>query len=123
MLKSMGFIEGMYYGSSKCKSSSTFKAFDWLKAAELIRKHKPKVAEAGLQGDWNCTVTTIYCDEQPCLKNEHDSHYLLSLWTTPLLVIDGVEIECFKEYAEDDFAMGDPNDLWPAEAIAILKGI
>lgn len=75
-------------------------AFDWDKAAEIIKKHlvdhPDLVAEAGLNGDWDYTGGIIFEDGNP--TTEHYT-YLSSNWAKPTLIIswDGceqVEVDC-----------------------------
>ncbi|HEY5587570.1 MAG TPA: hypothetical protein VIK86_01290 [Candidatus Paceibacterota bacterium] len=63
-------------------------AFDWDKAAEIIKEnfklHKDLVAEAGLQGDWAYTGGIIFEDGKPT----NDSYtYLSSNWAIPTLIL------------------------------------
>ena len=75
--------------------------FDWDKSAEIIKtrfkEHKDLLAEAGLQGDWDCTGGSIFSNGKP--TNEPYT-WLSSNWATPTLILswDGLEqeeIECF----------------------------
>lgn len=97
----LGFIEGFF--SQRSKNENPQKAFDWDKAANIIKdcfkKHPDLIAEAGLQGDWNYTGGEIFRDGKP--TNE-DYTFLSSNWAVPTLILnwDGCEqeeIECYKE--------------------------
>jgi len=95
------FIEG--FTSSRSNNKNPQKAFDWDKAAkiikEILKKHPNLVAEAGLQSDWAHTGDVIFEDGKP--SNEGYT-YLSSNWANPTLIIevDGeeiLELECFIE--------------------------
>lgn len=85
------------------KKGKTQKAFDWDKAATIIKENYKKypnlTAEAGLQGDWQYTGGVIF--EKG--KHINDNYtYLSSNWAIPtLLLYDGdvelEEIECFTD--------------------------
>ena len=93
------------------------KVFDWDKAAELIKEHKPKFARAGLRGDWEYTGNTIYMGGRP-VKNTYT--YLASTWATPELEINGTMYDCYKmEHEVPDWGA---NTKWPKSALAILEG-
>ena len=89
------------------------KIFDWDKAAALIKDRRPKIAEAGLDGDWDYTGGTIYRDGNPVLD---DYTYLSSTWANPTLVMDGEEIECYTYDCE-----WDEETKWPESALQILN--
>jgi hypothetical protein len=82
------------------------RAFDWDKAAELIKdrlsKHPDLFAEAGLQGDWDYTGGEIFANGKPT----NDSYtYLSSNWAAPTLILswDGdeqEELECWSPVSE-----------------------
>lgn len=82
---------------------STHKAFNWDKAAEIIKEklklHPNLVAEAGLQKDWAYTGGSIFENGKPV----NDSYtYLASNWAIPTLILswDGEEqeeIDCHIE--------------------------
>lgn len=90
------------------------KVFDWKKAAEIIRDRKPSVAEAGLEHDLEYTCGEIFRDGQIV---EDSYTFLASNWATPLLIIDGEEIECYVMESETEWEAG---TKWPDEARAIL---
>ena len=56
--------------------------FDWDKAARIIAEKKPKVASAGLRGDWEYTGDDIYAAGEP-IKDCYT--YLASTWAVPEL--------------------------------------
>ena len=90
--------------------------FDWERAASLIRKHKPRIAEAGLDEDWSYTSGVIWEDEKP-IRDENC--YLKSVWATPVLYLDAAKIPCWR------MAPQAPGwaacTLWPDSALNILK--
>jgi len=89
--------------------------FDWDKAAELIRERKPETASAGLSGDWGGTGGEIYRSGE-IVDDEYT--YLGSTWATPLLRMDGDEIECYRMQSETpDW---DESTKWPETARSIL---
>lgn len=114
----LGFAEGILVGMSKRTSPEGPRVFDWDKAARLIRDRKPTEAEAGLAEDWSHTGGSIYANGAPVPKD--DTYvYLASNWATPMLVIDGEEIECYVAKSETKW---DSGTYWPKSALKILKG-
>lgn len=93
--------------------------FDWHKAAEIIRERKPKVASAGLRGDWDWTGGYIYRKGKP-IPQENTYTFLASTWAVPELEIDGELIPCY--IMEDDTEWGSKT-YWPESAINILRGV
>lgn len=122
MVKSLGFVEGMLVGPSMPKCAGGDRVFDWIRAAEIIKKEKPKVAEAGLEEDWNCTAGYVWRDGKPVPKDETYT-YLASRWATPILRLDdGKEIECWVFDNEE----GNPHKFnektyWPDVALKIIR--
>lgn len=98
------FAEGFLGVNSKiaAEKRNILKAFDWDKAAEIIKKKLTEYpdlkAEAGLQGDWSYTGGTIFKSGKP--TNE-DYTYLCSNWAAPTLILEyngqEEEIECYIE--------------------------
>ncbi len=97
-----------------------FKAFDWCKAAEIIKNHLAEhpdlVAEAGLQGDWNYTGGVIFEEGKP--TNEHYT-YLSSNWATPTIILEWddeeqLEVDC---WIEDKYSS---DSKWDDESLTIL---
>jgi hypothetical protein len=98
------------------------KVFDWIKAATLIRSTRPRIAEAGLSGNWGVTCTTI-CRRGEIERN-HDGH-LASHWATPtILLIDDhghqTWIDCYVMSSETEW---NESTRWPAEALAELHAV
>lgn len=98
--------------------------FDWDKAANLIRERKPKVAEAGLQGDWEWTGGCIYQDGH-IVPIDDTYTYLSSTWATPQLSIDDDTVDCFIFEEDMPEEWGGRRDAasvyWPESARAILE--
>lgn len=90
--------------------------FDWDKAARLIREYQPKYADAYLYSDREWTGGTIYIDNKPVFD---DYTYLASTWATPMLDMDGVDIECYK--MQHEVPEWDSDTKWPASALTILE--
>lgn len=93
------------------------KVFDWDKAARLIKQNKPSVVEAFLAGDEGYTGGKIFLNGKP-VPHEDTYTYLASLWATPKMRMDGVEIECWILKSESpDW---DSDTYWPESALKIL---
>jgi hypothetical protein len=94
------------------------RVFDWNQAAKLILEKKPRIAEAGLSGDWEYTGGTIY--EHGEIQKESYT-YLASTWATPTLVLtwddETEEIPCWTHNDEWDH-----KTKWPESALLILRG-
>lgn len=90
--------------------------FDWDKAARLIAQRKPRIAMAGLRGDWEFTGGVIY--ENGVLVTK-DYTYLASTWAVPELDMDGENIECYKMVAETP--KWDAHTKWPKSAVEIYR--
>jgi len=126
MARSMGVLEGVLLGATKDLGSvvgrdkvKTFKSLDWVKAAYLIRAHKPVSVEAGLHGDFNETRGVIFKDGQVATMDE--DYFGTSCWAIPVLVMhlkDGeiLELECWAEGNQD------PHMWWPENALKMLTG-
>jgi len=115
----LGFAEGFL--STRGLNNNPHMAFDWDKAAEIIKdrlkKHPYLIAEAGLQGDWAYTGGEIFRDGKP--TNEGYT-YLQSNWATPTLILewDGEEqeeIECYKKNSRFT-----SDSKWDDESLKIL---
>lgn len=90
------------------------KVFDWDKAAKIIKERKPETASAGLAEDWAWTGGLIYENGKP-VKNEYT--FLASRWATPVLILDGEEIDC---YQPEGYHGWDADTKWPESALKIL---
>ena len=91
--------------------------FDWDKAAGIIKRTNPKVACAGLSGDWEWTGGTIYEDGE--IVRDSYTH-LSSTWAVPELDIDGMKVECYRMQCE--VPGWDYDTKWPESAVKILQG-
>ncbi len=74
------------------KPIGKMKFLDWKKAKELIEANPDAVIHAGLLEDWNNTSGLIYAK-----GNFYNGGYFYgaSVWATPILDINGEEIECW----------------------------
>lgn len=121
----LSFAEG-FLGINAAEAASkgnTQKAFDWDKAAQIIREklktHPDLKAEAGLQEDWDYTGGIIFEDGKPTNRNYT---YLSSNWAKPTLILewDGEEqeeIECSCEQNE----RFNSDTKWDKVSLAILE--
>ena len=109
-------MEMLAKGDAARAAGNPYKIFDWNKAAELIREHKPQEASAGLIEDWGYTGGVIFEDGEAVTDRYT---YLQSIWATPYLVMDGVKYECYV--GEDDPHGWDSDTKWPDTALAILN--
>lgn len=90
----IGFTEGMIIGESIGYSSDTMKYMDWSKAEQICKEHPNSVIYAGLQEDWGYTSGKIFDHGE--YFNGGDL-YDQSKWATPILDVDGKEIECWTK--------------------------
>ena len=102
--------------------------FDWLKAAEIIKKLGIKEASAGLRGDWEYTGGEIFANGKP-VDSVDTYTFLASTWATPELEVDGEIIECYMlqlemlDLHERGIIAGlwGAETYWPQEALDILN--
>lgn len=119
----MTFAEGFLGLQAKAAMGNPHKAFDWDKAAEIIKdrfsQHPDLVAEAGLQRDFDHTGGVIFCDGEPTNKNYT---YLSSNWAIPTLILswDGQEQEEIECFSLEDNSRFDENSKWDDQSISIL---
>ena len=81
------------------KPIGDIKFMDWKKVQEIVDSHPNSVIYAGLMEDWNNTSGLIF------VKGEYydgGCFYGCSKWATPIVDVDGEEIECwtYKETEE-----------------------
>lgn len=72
---------------------------DWQKVQQIVNEHPDSVIYAGLMEDWNNTSGLIFANGQ-----YYDGYvYDRSVWSTPIVDVDGEEIECwaYKKTKED----------------------
>jgi len=92
--------------------------FDWHRAAELIAQRKPRVAAAGLRGDWEWTGGDIWRNGEPA-PAEQTYVYLASTWAVPEINLDG---ECIACYVMQSQSPGwDSGTYWPESALAKVQ--
>lgn len=96
------------------RRGNSMRVFDWDKAATILKERNPESAIAGLASDMEYTSGIIWDDHKPNMDNYT---YLASCWATPVLEIDGEEIECWKMM---DGSGWDSKTKWPDSAIAII---
>ena len=67
------------------------KFMDWQKVQQIVNEHPDSVIYAGLQEDWNNTSGLIFA------KGKYYDGYVYgcSVWATPIVDVDGEEIECW----------------------------
>lgn len=80
------------------------KYMDWEKIKGIIDKYPTSRIYAGLQEDWNNTSGLIYA------RGEYYDGYVYgcSTWATPIIDVDGEEIECYKD-TPNEWGSGKPN--------------
>lgn len=102
------------------------RSFDWDKAAEILAVRRPDVAYAGLESDLEYTCGCIWQGGRPLLDAmDADSDgaygtqdtYLSSTWATPVLLIGGDEIPCWRYESETGWGHA---TRWPESALEIV---
>lgn len=82
------------------KPIGEIKYMDWNKVKEIIEKNPDSVIYAGLMEDWNNTSGLIFAK-----GNYYDGYvYGASSWATPIVDIDGEEIECWTNTRAEEGA-------------------
>lgn len=69
------------------------KYMDWKKVQQIVDEHPDSVIYAGLMEDWNNTSGLIY--DKGKYHNGGYCFYGVSIWATPIVDVDGVEVECW----------------------------
>jgi len=93
------------------------RVFDWDTAAAIIAERKPQYVEAGLRGDMEWTGGAIW--SKGAVVPEDDTYtFLASTWATPVLVIDGEEVDCWRY--QSDTPDWDAGTYWPDSARALV---
>lgn len=89
------------------KPIGDMKYMDWNKVKEIIETHPNSVIYAGLQEDWNNTSGLIFA------KGDYYNGYVYaaSVWATPIVDVDGEEIECWT-YTQTKEGSGKPDWLY-----------
>lgn len=83
----MGFLGA---NAVATKPIDKLKFMDWKKVQQIVDEHPNSVIHAGLQEDWNNTSCLIYANGQYYYGH---SFYGCSIWATPIVDVDGEEIE------------------------------
>jgi len=86
------------------KPIGAMKFMDWKKVQQIVNEHPDSVIYAGLQEDWNNTSGLIFA------KGKYYDGYVFgcSKWATPIVDVDGEEIECWT-YEETEERSGKPS--------------
>lgn len=113
-----GFVDGMIIGAELCRRSTETKYMDWEKAEKLCLENPNSIIEAGLREDWNNTSGLVYANGK---WYDGGLIYDRSKWATPILDIDGAEIECWTTEPHDGTSVpewwghGELNNEWDYE--------
>lgn len=85
----IGFAEGLF--STPPKPRGQMKYIDWRMVQRIVEEHPDSVIYAGLREDWGYTSGLIYA------KGKYYDGYVFgqSNWATPIVDVDGEEIECY----------------------------
>lgn len=94
----LGFTEGIAIGESIGYSPDTMKYMDWNRVEQICKEHPDSVIYAGLQEDWGYTSGKIF--DNGVFYNGGDL-FDQSKWATPILDVDGEEIECWTKEPHD----------------------
>jgi hypothetical protein len=88
------------------KPIGNMKYMDWDKIQSIVNNHPDSVIYAGLQEDWGNTNGLIYA------KGKYYDGYVYgcSCWATPIVDVDGEEIECWT-YEKTPYESDKP-DWW-----------
>ena len=78
-------------GAVATKPIGKTKYMDWNKVKEIIKENPDSVIYAGLMEDWNNTSGLIFANG----KYHNGYVYGASCWATPIVDVDGKEIECW----------------------------
>lgn len=92
MKQELGFFSGMLYGMAQPSAIDGTKYLDWERAEQICHERQGSTIRAGLAEDWLCTSGLIFCEEK---WYNGGILYNQSRWATPILDIDGEEIECW----------------------------
>lgn len=99
----MGFLGA---GAVATKPMGETKYMDWNKVKKIIEENPDSVIYAGLMEDWGNTSGLIFA------KGKYYNGYVYgaSCWATPIVDVDGREIECWT-YEETKEGSGKPDWL------------
>jgi hypothetical protein len=76
-------------------AESGIKYLDWERAERLCIENPRATIMAGPREDWGYTSEIIFRNGMWVKKDPNDSLYDSSRWATPIIDIDGEEIECY----------------------------
>ena len=99
----MGFMGA---GEGETNRIGKTKYMDWNKIKEIIKENPDSVIYAGLMEDWNNTSGLIFANG----KYYNGYVYGASCWATPIVDVDGKEIECWT-HEETKEGSGKPDWL------------
>lgn len=111
------FFDGLFFGVGgvATKPIGKTKYMDWRRAHKIIEERAKEnneiVVYAGLVEDWNNTAGVVFENG----KFTNDGYvYAASVWATPILDIDGEEIECYTTDEPEGFTTDTPSwwDNW-----------
>ena len=88
------------------KPIGNMKYMDWGKVQQIVNEHPNSVIYAGLMEDWNNTSGLVFARG----KYYRGYVYGCSFWATPIVDVDGEEIECWT-YEETKEGYSRP-DWW-----------
>ena len=74
------------------KPIGKMKYMDWKKVQQIVDEHPDAEIYAGLAEDWNNTSGVIYSKG---IYFDGGCFYGCSVWATPIVDVDGEEIECW----------------------------
>lgn len=113
----MDSIAAFFRGEMARREGAEMKVFDWKKAAKYIKDNNVQDADAGLESDMSYTGGPIIENGIP-VPREKSGTYLASVWATPILEVNGEEIEMWSwQHEVPDY---DSATFWPQEALDIL---
>lgn len=101
------FVSGFFGASAVAtKPIGKMKYMDWDKVQKIVNENPNSVIYAGLMEDWNNTSGLIFA------KGNYYRGYVYgaSVWATPIVDVDGEEIECWT-YKETPYGSNRP-DWW-----------
>jgi len=94
------------------KPISVMKYMDWDKVKDIIEKNPDSVIYAGLMEDWGNTSGLIFAK-----GNYYDGYvYGASSWATPIVDVNGEEIECWTSEETKEGA-GKPDWLYGSNVL------
>lgn len=99
---SMGFLGASAVAT---KPVGAMKYMDWKKVQQIVDENPNSVIYAGLQEDWNNTSGLIFAEGK-----YYDGYvYGASCWATPIVDVDGEEIECWTNEKTEE---GSGKPVW-----------